>query len=282
MLGDRLAGLVLQTNGMLIDEEWADTFHRHKIRPSISLDGPAEIHDTARVDHAGRGSHAATVKGLCLLQERGLNPGIICVIDPGGCGLAAYRYFRSLKISRMNFLLPDVSHDNKPRLYSRYGSEPIADYLIPIFDEWFADDDPGIRITVFWELMTMIRGGSPRTDAFGNLLMDYLIIETDGSVHANDALRVCEEGVAESGLNVFQHGFDELHLGLPLVHRLVHEGIPLSATCQACPERSICGGGTLPHRYARANGFDNPSVWCADIQRLIAHIRRRLADISDD
>ena len=122
----------------------------------------------------------------------------------------------------------------------------------------------------------MMRGGLPRTDAFGNLLMDYLVIETDGSVHANDALRVCQDGAAESGLNVFQHSFDELHLGLPLVHRLVHEGIPLSATCQACPERNICGGGNLPHRYARANGFDNPSVWCADIQRLIAYIRRRL------
>jgi uncharacterized protein len=29
----------------------------------------------------------------------------------------------------------------------------------------------------------------------------------------------------------------------------------------------------LPHRYRVANGFDNPSVYCADLMKLITHIR---------
>lgn len=181
----------------------------------------------------------------------------------------------------MNFLMPDVSHDNKARLYSHYGTTPLADYLIPVFDDWFDEDDPGVRVTMFWELIGMIRGGPPQTDGFGNPLMNYLIIETDGTIHGNDVLRVCDEGISESGLNVFQHGFDDLYLGSPLVHQLVHEGIPLSATCQACPDRNVCGGGSLPHRYSRANGFDNPSVWCTDILKLIAHIRQQVAERSD-
>ena len=45
--------------------------------------------------------------------------------------------------------------------------------------------------------------------------------------------------------------------------------------------RHLPGGGHLPHRYSRANGFDNPSVWCADILKVIAHIRHRLAELSD-
>lgn len=281
VLGDRLAGLILQTNGILLDRSWVEVLQRHAIRPSISLDGPAEIHDAVRVDHAGRGSLTGTINGLQLLQEHGLNPGIICVINPAASGLSAYRYFRSLKISRMNFLQPDVSHDNRVRLYSHYGPTPIADYLIPVFDDWFREDDPLIKITIFWELIAMLRGGPPRTDGFGNPLMDYLIIETDGSIHANDALRVCAEDIAQSCLNLFQHGFDDLYLGLPLVHQLVHEGIPLSTTCMMCPERSVCGGGHIPHRYARANGFDNPSVWCADNLKLIAHIRKKLGNTSN-
>jgi uncharacterized protein len=87
---------------------------------------------------------------------------------------------------------------------------------------------------------------------------------------------VCEDGIARSGLNVRQLGFDDLALGLPLVHRAVHQGFPLCAHCLACPEREVCGGGYLPHRYARATGFDNPSVWCADILALVAHIRERI------
>jgi len=35
---------------------------------------------------------------------------------------------------------------------------------------------------------------------------------------------------------------------------------------------SVCGGGFLPHRYKRENGFDNPSVWCEDIQLILARM----------
>src|SRR5207244_593271 len=103
----------------------------------------------------------------------------------------------------------------------------------------------------------------------------YLVIETDGTMHALDALRACEDGITESGLNVFEHGFDDLDKGMPLLHELVSEGIPLCSTCTSCAERKVCGGGYLPHRYSSANGFDNPSAWCDDILKLLLHIRTR-------
>jgi uncharacterized protein len=73
-----------------------------------------------------------------------------------------------------------------------------------------------------------------------------------------------------------RNGFDDLRVGLPLVYQAVHEGFPLSPICQACHEKDICGGGYLPHRYSRVSGFNNPSVWCADILKLIGHIRRKI------
>jgi uncharacterized protein len=276
VLGDRLASIGMQTNATLLNPTWVDLIQRYQIRVGISLDGPPHVHDSARVDHAGRGSHRAAVRGLRLLQEAGLNPRVLCVVNPSMSGTDIYRYFRSVGITWMNFLLPDVSHDNKQRLYGRYGATPVADYLIPVFDAWFNEDNPEVRVTLFWEIIQRMLGGPIGKDVLGNPLMTYLVVESDGTIHALDALRVCEDGIAQSGLNVFDHGFDDLHLGLPLVYRAVHEGIPLCATCQRCPEESLCGGGYLPHRYARANGFDNPSVWCADILLLLAHIRARV------
>jgi uncharacterized protein len=176
----------------------------------------------------------------------------------------------------LNFLLPDVSHDNKERFYGGRGPTPVADYLIPAFDAWFDDDDPNFRIRLFWGVIRMIMGGEGETDAFGNPLMSYVVVETDGAIEPLDALRACDDGITRNSLNVQRNGFDELHLGQPLLHRIVHEGMPLSALCQACRERDVCGGGYLPHRYARATGFDNPSVWCADILKLLTHIRSRI------
>ena len=119
-------------------------------------------------------------------------------------------------------------------------------------------------------------GGGSDSEAIGNPLQNYLVIETDGTIHVTDALKVCAEGVSDSGLNIFEHGFDDLHLGSPLLYTAVHEGFPLCTTCSLCPERGVCGGGYLAHRYSRQNEFKNPSVWCRDLLMLISHIRARI------
>jgi uncharacterized protein len=67
-LGDRLGGLCMQTNATLLDPEWVEVLRRHQIHVSVSLDGPLEVHDGVRVDHAGRGSQSATLRGLWLLR----------------------------------------------------------------------------------------------------------------------------------------------------------------------------------------------------------------------
>ena len=38
----------IQTNGMLLDVEWADFLHEHRFLVGLSLDGPQEIHDSLR------------------------------------------------------------------------------------------------------------------------------------------------------------------------------------------------------------------------------------------
>jgi uncharacterized protein len=278
-LGERLAGLAIQTNGMFIDDDWLEVLARHEVSVGVSLDGPAQIHDLVRVDHRGRGSHAATVAGLRRLQHAQLGVFVLTVVNPGQSGLRTYRYFRELGIEDMDFLLPDVSHDNKQRWYGQLGPTPVADYLLPIFDRWMEEDRPEVKVRLFVGLLRAMLGGSGETDGFGNPKMGYLIVETDGSIEALDALRVCDAGIQRSGLNVREHGFDDLAAGLPLVHQLVHEGIALPAACRGCAEREICGGGYLPHRYARARGFDNPSVWCADILKLLEHMRRAVGSL---
>ena len=272
-LGDRLHSIKLQSNATLVDDDWTATLRELGVTVGVSLDGPPEINDMFRVDHAGKGSHASVLKGLRQLQEHELLSGVLCVVNPAHSGFGIYRYFRSLGITRMNFLFPDTTHDVKQRLYGQYGETPVADYLIPVFDEWVNEDDPAVRVTCFEDMIRAILGGNVRSDLFGNSRANYLVIDTDGSIQALDALKVCWEGTAESGLNVFEHGFDDLHKGLPLLQRVVHEGIPMCAACESCRERETCGGGYLPHRYSRSNGFDNPSIWCQDLLKLFAYVR---------
>jgi uncharacterized protein len=278
VLGDRLDGLLMQTNGTLLNSEWIKTLHDFRIHVGVSIDGPAAIHDANRIDFEGRGSHGAATRTLRLLQDADLSPSVLCVVSPGAPGAEIYRHFRSLGVHHMNFLLPDVTHDSMSRFYGGIGGTPVADYLVGIFDQWFADDNPEVKIRLFWNLLSALLGGRMDGDQFGNPLWSYLVVETDGSIQANDVLRICADGMSESGLNIFEHGFDDLARGLPLLNSVMHDGVPLCPTCQSCSERDVCGGGFLPHRYSKAKQFDNPSVWCTDILRLIGHIRVQLGN----
>lgn len=265
----------LQTNGTIVTDEWIDVLTRHHVHPSISIDGDPEAHNAYRIDHKGRGSYDKVVEGFNKLMDAGLDPGALCVINPGYSGSTVYRHLRSLGLNRIDFLIPDATHDSRPIMYGTYGATPIADYLIPIFDEWFEEDNPDIRIRLFIEIIRLLCGGGPITDNLGASLegQNYLIIDTDGSIHGTDVLKICYEGASDTGLNVIENDFSDLPKANPLIAEIITSGVALCAECLACPERDICRGGAISHRYSRANGFANPTVWCTDMLKLIGHIR---------
>ena len=272
-LPEQLGSLSIQTNGVLVDRGWAQLLRELRLSVSVSLDGAQAAHDSARVDHSGRGTHAATVSGIRCLLDEGVRLSVLCVVRPGRSGASAYHYFRSLGLTELDFLLPDVSHDDWHDQFAAWGPTPAADYLIPALDAWLAEDNPDVNIRFFGDIFRLILGDSSDTDAFGGGAMPYLVMETDGTIQANDALRVCEQSMGETGLSVLTDDLEQLERSRPLVRRLLAGDVATPDGCRACPELSTCGGGYMPHRYSRERGFNNPSVWCADILRLFEHMR---------
>src|SRR5690606_26872333 len=100
---------------------------RLDVSVTVSLDGLPSTHDKFRVDHAGRGSYAATRRGMEHLRDAGRELQVICVVQPGGDGRAVYRHFRQLGVRCMNFLLPDMTHDSRTSWYSGHAPAPAAD-----------------------------------------------------------------------------------------------------------------------------------------------------------
>jgi uncharacterized protein len=268
----------MQTNGTLLDQQWAAAIAELKVNVCVSLDGLPATHDLFRVDHAGRGSYTATRRGMEHLRNAGIEPQVLCVVQPGGDGRAVYRHFREIGIRYMNFLLPDVSHDSRGSRYAATSSTPAADFLLPIFEEWWQEDDPGVRVLVFWELISALLGGPPTSDSFGSPALGYLIVESDGEIETLDALRVCKHRLSSTGLTVQSNGFDDLELGSPWIYEVTTRGLSIPTACKPCRYARVCAGGSLPHRYSEARGFDNPSVWCSDIQVLLDRMSTAISD----
>jgi uncharacterized protein len=87
-LGDRLAShnvsvkFGIQTNGVLIDDEWCRFFKRHEERLSVgvSCDGPSDLHDLFRLNWNERATHGRTIHGMDLLHKNGIKFKVIAVV----------------------------------------------------------------------------------------------------------------------------------------------------------------------------------------------------------
>ena len=86
----------MQTNGTLIDEEWAEFLKANDVLVGVSIDGPEPYHDAYRLNRAGRGTHAMVIRGWNILRQAGVRCNVLCTVHHANeeHGLEVYRYFR--------------------------------------------------------------------------------------------------------------------------------------------------------------------------------------------
>ncbi|MCL5289612.1 MAG: radical SAM protein [Firmicutes bacterium] len=96
----------LQTNGTLIDDQWADFFRRYNFLIGVSLDGPQAIHDQDRMDITGKGSFKRVLRGIETLQGHRVPFNILCVVKKETVLHAReiLRYFRECGFSYLQFI----------------------------------------------------------------------------------------------------------------------------------------------------------------------------------
>jgi uncharacterized protein len=216
------------------------------------------------------------MRGLQYLRAADIPWGMLAVIQPGVDPLPIHREFATLSPQSISYLWPDYTHDTIGNLRERFGPTPAADFIVPLYDEWLSSYPTGPHIQDFWNVTRLVLGGDSVVETFGNAPSNYAFVETDGEIEGLDVLKICEEGMGKTGLNVLCSDFSELGASRSFAARAIMEGLPLPTACRVCPEQLTCAGGYLPHRYSRQNSFDNPSVWCADILEFFRHVRSTL------
>ena len=178
--------------------------------------------------------------------------------------------------------MPDSTYDHPPPGLSRgYDDTPYADWLIPIFDEWFDAGDVTFQIRLFQNIIALIFGCATSTENIGGRENDVLVIETDGGIEPVDVLKACGEDFTKLGMNVRLNELDDVY-GSLLVRTYQVGAAALCHACRDCAIRDVCGGGHLPHRYSSRTGFANPSVYCRDLAKLITHVQARVLQTLPD
>lgn len=264
--------LRIHTNGVRLDPGWCALFSEYGVRVGISLDGDRAANDRHRLFANGRSSYARVQAALRLLrspQYRRLYAGILCTIDVRNDPVAVYEALVAEEPPALDLLLPHATWDSPP-LRPAGQQAPYADWLTRIYRRWLSDGRP-VPIRLFDSLISAAGGGPSWSEAVGPDPVDLLVVETDGSWEQPDSLKTAYDGAAATGADVFTHPVDQV-IRQPGFAVRTGGVAALPAGCRACPVVRICGGGLYAHRYRAGTGFDNPSVYCADLQALIGEV----------
>lgn len=273
----------LQTNGILITEEILDVCSETRTTVSVSIDGPRRTHDKDRIGHNGQGTYEKVIKGLEILRNHKdadfLYSGLLTVINPESDPLEIYQFLKQLFPPSVDFLYRDGNYSKLPFGKAGFSSTEYGNWFVKLWEIYLSDSKP-LRIRFLDDIIKLVLGGFGTKDGAG--LTDYgvLVIDTDGSIAKNDTLKSTFNGADRftQKWSVFTHTLSEVFNSDEYAEYHLSQQ-PSSSICLSCPEIKVCGGGMTLHRWRDENGYDNPSIYCADQKLLIGQIRQRLAKI---
>ena len=268
--------LRIHTNGVTLDEEFCELFLAQRIKVGVSLDGNQEANDLHRRFRNGQSSFSQAVRAVNLLRRdryRECYAGLLCTVDIRSDPHAVYRTLADLEPPAVDFLLPHATWDTPPPGHEA-GQTPYAHWLAAVYSAWKADGRR-VPVRIFDSIIATTRGGPSGAESLGLEASDLLVIETDGWLEQADSIKVTFDGAPATGFSLAGHSLNEA-AAHPAI-RARQQGLAgVSETCRQCPVVTSCGGGLYAHRYRSDTGFDNPSVYCADLEKIITHIRADL------
>jgi uncharacterized protein len=269
----------IQSNGILIDEDWIDALAAQGVRIGLSLDGPRRFHDAHRLDHKGLGSFDRVMDAIGLLRSHPRGPEIfstvMAVVDPSVDPSEMFDFWQEIDVPGFDLSLPHANWSSPPPLK---GDRSYGAWMVEFFDLWFDQNRPDRSVRYFENILRMIFGFPISTDNIGGRPVDVIVVETDGSIEPTDAFKSCFDGITKLGLSVQNNAFDDVSAN-PFVRDFQVGAKALCRRCKRCDIVNECGGGYMPHRYDEATGFANPSVYCSDLMLLINHIRGRVCRV---
>lgn len=96
----------LQTNGILLNNEWCAFLKEHEFLVGISIDGPQELHDRYRRSNSGNGTFAKVIAAIERLKSYQIEFNTLTVINNINVHypLEVYHFLKSIGSKHMQFI----------------------------------------------------------------------------------------------------------------------------------------------------------------------------------
>jgi len=267
-----------QTNGILLDEDWADFLHQNQFLVGLSLDGPAEVHDTYRRDKGGHPTHAKVMQTVALLKQHHVEFNILCCLHAAsvGKGVEIYRFFRDEIGAQFIQFIPIIERDNPygfqegNRLTPRsIKPEQYGKFLIEVFDEWVRHDVGKVYVQIFDTALAVWAGYRAGLCIFEPTCGTGMALEHNGDLYACDHFvepNYFLGNICQTPLVALASGQKQKQFG-----RAKLEKLPVY--CMKCDVRFICNGECPKNRILLTpKGEPGLNYLCEGYKAFFHHI----------
>jgi uncharacterized protein len=266
-LPNQLVTNTIQTNGILIDDDWAAFFAENGILVGISVDGPEELHDIHRFDYAGNSAFDRVLAACDIMDKHEVEYNILTVVTSETTERAKdiYRFFRERDLHYLQFIDCIEEVDGEITPFSVDGVS-YGKFLCELFDEWVEDGYPYVSIRLFDNLLQYLVGRPPECCMYKDECGAYFVVEYNGDVYP------CDFFVEEDWKlgNITTDSIDDLidsdkHREFYELRSVPHDD------CEECRWLGFCQRGCIKFRGFPDGDFTKKQHLCTAYKMLFDH-----------
>lgn len=269
----------LQTNGYLINEEWAAFLGENHFLVGVSLDGLKEIHDRYRLDAAGKGTYQRVISAIRLLEKHQVEYNILTVVTAATArnGQKIYNYFKKNHFGYQQYIecLDPIGEEPGQHEYS-LTPEKYGEFLKSMFDAWYLDMRSGTYVynRYFENLMMIMAGQQPESCNMRGVCGKQWVFEADGSVYPCDFYALDQWCLGNINKNSFEE-MDQKRDELGFIQWSMRQ----QEDCQKCRWFGLCRNGCRRNREPVTAEHTNRNYFCKSYQMFFEYAYPRLAEI---
>jgi len=269
----------LQTNGVLLDDEWCAFLAENKFDVGLSIDGTQWLHDEYRKDHRGNGTYDRALEAVRRLKAHGIRPDLLCTVTSSIAKepLAVYSALKNLDTGWIQFI--PIVRRSKDGLVTpdSVSGEDYGRFLCTIFDKWILNDFGRVGVQIFAETLLILMGGSASVCWMAPTCGRVLIVEHDGSVYSCDHFVTPEHRIGDVSSDDLGALVD-----LPAQYRFGQDKRDrLPAQCRSCTCLRFCNGACPKDRFI-TTGDDEEGLnfLCEGYRMFFTHAEPVLTEVA--
>ena len=287
--GGRTIENSIQTNGLLIDDEWCHIFRDNNFLVGVSIDGPESIHDAHRVDAGGQPTFARVMKGIERLYRNRVEYNTLTTINihSEGRGAEVYNFLRQISVFMQFLPVAELLCDGRVQSPESEGADiapwsvsakGFGKFMCDVFDIWVKNDVGRRYVQLFDATLALMVGVQPSVCSLCETCGSGLTVEHNGDVYCCDHFVYPEYKIG----NIHTDRLADLAYCDRQFEFGVAKRALLPRECRHCKFYNLCHGECPKHRFICDNtGEYGKNYLCDGYRMFYEHTEGAMTQMKD-